>query len=170
MKNKIIYIILFIGCTLAGFYFFNREPMQSSESVVVLFSHYVHTKQHKIKCKNCHQGIEKQARAEIPNIETCSMCHSKIINPSSEREKQIYNYVKNNKLIPWQNYFVVPDYVYFSHQRHVKLGKLDCELCHGDMTLQTSPVLKNYRPFKMSVCFDCHTERKITTDCSNCHH
>lgn len=167
--KKVIFIILFLISTAAGFYLFNKEKEPSPETVAVSFSHYVHTVKRKIKCKNCHQGIEKQERASIPNIETCSTCHSEIINPTSQREKQVYNYVKNNKLIPWQNYYVVPDYVFFSHRRHVKLGKIECVNCHGDMTLQTSPILKNFKPFKMNVCFDCHAERKVTLECNDCH-
>ena len=170
MKNKIIITIVFIISSIAGFYLFNNFSKQNIKPAPVLFSHYVHTKEHKIKCLNCHRGAVRDMRAGIPNIETCSICHSKIINPSSEREKQVYYYVKNKKQIPWVSYYVVPDYVYFSHMRHVKIGKLDCVVCHGDMTKQTSPMLKEVKPFKMQVCFDCHQEQKITTDCGNCHH
>ncbi len=170
MKNKIIILIIFIIFLIVGFYIFNKFSKQNIEAVPVSFSHYVHTKENKIKCLNCHRGAIKEARAGIPKIEDCSMCHSKIINPSSEREKQVYNYVKNNKPIPWQTYFNVPDYVYFSHLRHVKIGKLECVSCHGDMTEQTSPELKNVKPFKMQICLDCHKEKNITTDCGNCHH
>ncbi|HSD63914.1 MAG TPA: cytochrome c3 family protein [Ignavibacteriaceae bacterium] len=170
MKKKIIFIITFLIFCIAGFYIINANSGKNIESVPVSFSHYVHTKQHKIKCLNCHRNVTKEVRAGIPNIEMCSLCHSKIINPSSEKEKQVYNFVKNNKPIPWQYYYTVPDYVYFSHQRHVKIGKLDCVLCHGDMTEQTSPVLKKFTPIKMQFCFDCHKERNITTECGNCHH
>lgn len=170
MKRIIVFIITFLIFCITGFYILNENVKQNVNSVPVSFSHYVHTRQHKIKCLSCHRGAVKEARAGIPNIETCSLCHSKILNPSSEREKQIYDFVKNNKKIPWRNYYMVPDYVYFSHRRHVKLGKIDCVSCHGDMSDQTSPVLKKFTPIKMQFCFDCHTERKITTDCGNCHH
>lgn len=170
MKNKILILILALIGFVVGVYIFSGKPKQKSEITPVSFSHYVHTKLHKIKCVSCHQGVNSQMRAGIPNIEICSMCHSTIINPSSEKEKQVYNYVKDNKLIPWRNYYTVPDYVYFSHRRHVKIGKLDCIVCHGDMTGQTSPELINFKPFKMQVCFNCHEEKKVTTDCGNCHH
>jgi hypothetical protein len=170
MKRKSGFIILFIICVAAGFYLFNRAPKQSAETGGVTFSHYVHTKQHNIKCKTCHQFIETQQRAGIPTIETCSLCHSEIINPNSAEEKKITDYVTNNKPVLWENYYTVPDYVYFSHRRHVKLGKLDCALCHGDMTEQKSKELNNYKPILMAACFDCHKQRNITTDCGNCHH
>ena len=170
MKNILSFFILFIVSSIAGYYFFNKAQMQNSLPVAVSFSHYVHANQHKMQCNSCHQNIDTQERAGIPNIEVCRLCHTNVINPASAKEKQVFNYVKDNKLIPWQTYYVVPDFVIFSHRRHVKIGNLDCVLCHGDMTMQTSPVLTNYRPFYMQVCWDCHKQRNISTDCSNCHH
>jgi len=170
MKNKIILAALFIVFVIAGFYLVDNNSNQNAVSVPVSFSHFAHTSKHKIKCIVCHRGVKTEVRAGIPDIQICSLCHSRIINPSSKREKQIYNYVKENKRIPWENYFRVPDYVYFSHRRHVRLGKLDCTECHGDMKKQTSPVLKNFKPFKMQFCFDCHLKEKVTSDCGNCHH
>jgi len=170
MKNILSFLVLFIISAIAGFYFFGKVQMPKTVLVAVSFSHYVHTKQHKMECKNCHQNINTQQRAGIPNIETCSLCHANIINPQSEEEKKIYNYVKDNKLIPWQNYYVVPDYAIFSHRRHTKIGNLECGLCHGDMTTQTSPILNNFRPFEMKICVDCHKQKNITTECNNCHH
>ena len=170
MKNILSFLALFIISAIAGFYFFRKVQMPKNLPVAISFSHYVHTKQHKMECKNCHHNINTQQRAGIPNIETCNLCHANIINPQSEEERKIYNYVKDNKLIPWQSYYVVPDYSIFSHRRHVKIGNLECGLCHGDMTTQTSPILNNYQPFEMKVCVDCHKQRNITTECNNCHH
>src|ERR1035437_3633150 len=161
MKRKVSLLIVFIACAAAGYYYFNNDHMQYIGTGDVTFSHYVHTKQHNIKCKTCHQNTETQERAGIPTIETCSLCHSEIINPNSEKEKKINEYVTNNKPIVWENYYTVPEYVYFSHRRHVKIGKLDCVLCHGDMTEQKSKELTNFRPFIMKVCFDCHQQRNI---------
>ena len=170
MKNILGLIIIFIVCSVAGFLFFNITQKPKPLPVAISFSHYVHTTQHKIKCKNCHQNINNEERAGIPNIEICSLCHSTIINPASDLEKQVFKYVTDNKPIPWESFYVVPDYVYFSHRRHVKIANIDCVVCHGDMTTQTSPVLKNVRPFEMKVCFDCHQTKNITTECANCHH
>jgi hypothetical protein len=170
MKNNILISVVSLICLSAGFYFFYSSPSQIRENAPVLFSHYVHTKEHKIKCVNCHRGVETQMRAGIPNTDYCSMCHSTLINPSSEREKVIYQIVQSNKIIQWQTYYNLPDYVYFSHRRHVEIGKLDCSACHGDMSEQTSPELKNFNPVTMQFCFNCHKEKGITTDCGNCHH
>jgi hypothetical protein len=170
MKKTINFFILFIVFAIAGFYFFNKVPINNTGTGDVTFSHYVHTKQHNIKCKICHQNYEKQERAGIPTVETCAICHSEIINPKSEKEKKINEYVTNNKPIVWLNYYRVPDYAYFSHKRHVKIGNLDCVLCHGDMTEQKSKELTNFQPFLMDNCVNCHKQRNITIECGNCHH
>jgi hypothetical protein len=170
MKRKSSYYIIFIVCAAAGFYFFNKGETLPASTAEMSFSHFVHTKQHNIKCMICHKGINTQMRAGIPNIETCSVCHADIINPNSKEEKKINEFVTSNKLIAWQNYYRVPDYVYFSHRRHVKLGNLDCKLCHGDMTEQKTKVLTNFRPVEMDGCVDCHKKSNITVECNNCHH
>lgn len=170
MKIKILIPVISLICLAAGVYIFYNSAAQTEEIDPVSFSHYVHTKEHKIKCVNCHRGAETQMRAGIPNTDYCSMCHSTLINPTSKREKVIYQIVKSNKTIQWRTYNNLPDYVYFSHRRHVKLGKLECTACHGDMTGQTSPALKNFSPIKMQFCFNCHEAKGITTDCGNCHH
>jgi predicted CXXCH cytochrome family protein len=170
MNNKLLIAGVSLICFAAGYYIFYNRPSKTSYTAEVSFSHYVHTKEHKIKCTNCHRGAETQMRAGIPNTDYCGMCHSSVINPSSEREKVIYQIVKDNKVIQWRAYYNLPDYVYFSHRRHVKLGKLDCTACHGDMSEQTSPELKNYSPVEMKLCFNCHEDKGITTDCGNCHH
>ncbi len=170
MTRKILIFTFPIISLVIGFYIFSSSSKQPGEIDPVPFSHYVHTNLHKIKCVNCHRGVETDARAGIPNIDYCSMCHSTLINPSSKREKIIYELVKKNNPIPWKIYYNLPDYVYFSHRRHVKLGKLECTACHGDMTTQDSPELKNFSPIKMQFCFNCHEQKDITTDCGNCHH
>lgn len=170
MSKQVLFFILFLvgfGLGIYIVYEFTKNPTKVDP---IAFSHYVHTKEHKIKCVSCHRGAKTQERAGIPNVKLCSTCHSTLMDSSSAKEKVIYQYVKKREIIPWKIYYHVPDYVNFSHRRHVNFGKLDCVTCHGDMREQTSPELKNFTPVKMQVCFQCHEEKKITTDCGNCHH
>ncbi len=170
MKKGILVFILFVIGIFAGYFIVSGSLKPQPTGDDISFSHYAHTTLHKIKCVSCHRGVETQEMASVPNIQVCSMCHSTLMNPKSEREKKIYEYVKENKTIQWKIYYHVPDYVMFSHRRHVKLGKLECTDCHGDMTKQTSPDLKNVSAIKMQFCFSCHEDKKVTTDCNNCHH
>lgn len=170
MKNKLLVFILILIGAVAGFFILSFHSKGSADNYPVPFSHYVHTTVHKIKCVNCHRGVETRELAGIPNIDYCSMCHSTLINSKSEREKIIYQLVKENKPIQWKIYYQVPDYVFFSHRRHVKLGKLECTDCHVDMTKQDSPDLKGFSQIMMPLCFNCHQRKNITTDCGDCHH
>ncbi len=169
MKNKIFVLLLFLISLIAGLFIVNNKSNNTVETDTVSFSHYVHAKERKIKCMNCHRGVETQSRAGIPDVKLCSVCHSRLMNPASTEEKKIYELVKQNKTISWEINYTVPDYAYFSHRRHVKLGKLECSNCHGNMGEQTSPKLKNFYPLKMQVCLQCHESKKITTDCGSCH-
>jgi len=170
MKIKLLVLILFIIGGAAGYYIMNTHAKSNAVNYPVPFSHYVHTTKHKIKCVNCHRGVETQEKAGIPNIDYCSMCHSTLMNPNSKREKIIYDLVQKNQPIQWKVHYYLPDYVLFSHRRHVKLGKLECTDCHVDMTKQDSPNLKGFSQIMMPLCFNCHQEKDITTDCGNCHH
>ena len=97
MKVKILILVFFVIGFFISFFVINSNSKNTGNIDPISFSHYVHTKEHKIKCVNCHRGVERQARAEIPNIKICAVCHSKLINPSSEKEKQIYKYIKESK-------------------------------------------------------------------------
>ena len=170
MKIKLFVFILFIVGAAVGFYIMKSHSDNNPKDFPVPFSHYVHTSLHKIKCVNCHRGVLTQERAGIPDIKYCGMCHSTLMNPKSKRERIIYNLVKENKPIKWMVHYHIPDYVMFSHRRHVKLGKLPCIDCHVDMTKQDSPELKGFTQIMMPKCFNCHQEKDITIDCNNCHH
>jgi hypothetical protein len=116
----------------------------------------------------CHQHVLTNARAGIPNIEVCSACHSSPLK-GGPGEKLVYDYVTEHKQIPWYSIYYVPSYAYFSHRRHVGIGKLECTECHGDMASLASPPTKQFLQVKMSNCLNCHVKRHVTTDCSHCH-
>ncbi|MGL5892119.1 MAG: cytochrome C, partial [Bacteroidia bacterium] len=47
------------------------------------------------------------------------------------------------------------------HQQHVKVGKVECETCHGDVKKMT--VAEQQRPLTMGWCINCHRETNVTT-------
>jgi c(7)-type cytochrome triheme protein len=60
----------------------------------------------------------------------------------------------------------LPDFVYFSHKRHISV-EIPCARCHGDVEkmnrVSQGPV------HTMESCVNCHLERKASTDCWTCH-
>jgi len=135
------------------------------------FNHYVHTHNpdKPVECSGCHRGVETSYHATLPGIEVCSSCH---LEPKgdTENEKQfIAEYVDNEKPLPWQRLFVLPDHAFFSHRLHFVRGAIECQTCHGPMDMRTSPPSRPLRVLTMNTCIDCHEERQVSSDCNTCH-
>jgi hypothetical protein len=52
----------------------------------------------------------------------------------------------------------LPDFVFFSHARHVS-GKVECATCHAAFEVR----------YTMKACVDCHRQAKATLVCTACH-
>src|SRR5208283_1246115 len=89
------------------------------------FSHKVHAEA--AKCDDCHTSVEKAASAGLPDISVCTGCHEGGPVTDSPEEKKLMNYINNKKDISWGRLYKNPVHVYFSHGRHVSVGKLACE-------------------------------------------
>ena len=120
-----------------------------------------------LECAACHEGIgERRAHAQLPRTEVCMTCHGAEDNPKT---KAIRDFAAQNREIPWQRVYRVPAHVYFSHDRHVGIAKLDCAVCHGDMAEKSTPVTSQAVTIKMDRCITCHRARGVTSDCIACH-
>lgn len=134
----------------------------------IAYNHKVHVEDLEIACNDCHSRAETHSRALIPNIEVCGACHVDT-EAENETERQVALFVEQSKPIPWRQIHRVPDHAFFSHRRHVKLGELECELCHGDVTKMEQAFIEPYVSIDMDWCIDCHDQRGVTHDCYSCH-
>ena len=134
------------------------------------FNHKIHIENASLNCKDCHLNVETMARASIPTLEVCQTCHSGEPISKSSVEKEVLRYVAEKKEIPWVQIYSVPDQVYFSHRRHVKIGGLECSSCHGNVAALMTSVSSQALPVTMKNCIDCHKQHKVTNDCLACHH
>lgn len=132
------------------------------------FSHNIHVTDLELGCTDCHIRVEDHQRATLPLLEICQDCHSEALT-ESEIESQLLTYTTTDQAIPWQRIYAVPDHVYFSHRRHVALGQVACEACHGDVSSFDLPPSAPVVPITMDGCMDCHEENQITNDCLACH-
>jgi hypothetical protein len=135
----------------------------------IIFDHKIHTETAALKCVDCHRFVEKNASAEIPKQEVCQTCHGADPISQSPEEKKLLEYIAEGKEVPWRQIYKVPPHVYFSHRRHVVRGKLECSVCHGDMSAAVVPVSSQAVTISMKNCMNCHREKKITIDCLACH-
>lgn len=135
-------------------------------------NHAIHLERD-LACVDCHQGVEKEARAGVPSILICVDCHE---GDSAEtfgggpNGEMLADHVERKEELWWPALYQLPDHVLFSHRRHVVFGKIDCARCHGDMkSRKTLPAEPIERTLRMDGCLECHAESNVTQDCWACH-
>jgi hypothetical protein len=170
----------------------SRQPANARPSdQPINFPHNVHVQQYKIDCQYCHTDARRSEYAGLPSVTRCMGCH-KITAADKPEIKKLAEYATKGEPIPWVRVYKIPEFTYFPHKAHVRVG-LRCQECHGkveEMTTvaaTTGPSLvhdalsvvglrKNSPPLTMGWCIDCHREQNRTNgmhaplDCVTCHH
>lgn len=129
------------------------------------FSHRVHVQVKRVSCFMCHTGAASSARAGIPPLETCLLCHARIIRTYPYIAK-LRDHVARNAPVVWERVNWLPEFVYFDHSMHIQRG-VDCGVCHGNVSLMDRVVTA--RTFEMGFCIQCHRKNNATHDCFTCH-
>jgi len=133
----------------------------------ISFNHKKHLDQG-LQCDACHPFFNSQTFSGMPKLSACLECHKEPITQSPEEEK-IRQFAKKGQEIVWKRLYGQPDHVFYSHRRHVALGKLECQSCHGDIAQSEKPPSRPWVKMTMSWCMNCHTKSKVTNDCLACH-
>jgi len=141
------------------------------------YSHELHAGKYKINCQYCHSGADKSKQATIPSPSTCMNCHMYVTasakyngktSPEIQKiydavgwdgDKKVYDPNKPQKPIKWIRIHNLPDHAYFNHAQHVKIGKVECQACHGP--IETMKVVSQQRSLQMGWCINCHREAKV---------
>ncbi len=137
----------------------------------IRFSHKVHAGDNIIGCTSCHVYAEHSPVAGIPSMQRCQGCH-KFVKQDPQNSKVTQEIqallvrLEQGTAIDWVRVYRVPDFVYFTHERHVAKG-LRCQECHGEV--QAMEVMRQVSPLTMGWCLDCHHARKAPIDCWICH-
>ena len=156
----------------------NYQPEQP-----IYYSHKVHAGTNQINCLYCHGGAQDSKHANIPSVNVCMNCHKAIkeykgeaiyredgiqVNGTAEIQK-LYSYAgwnagtkkydKPGKPVEWIKIHNLPDHVYFNHSQHVKVGKQQCQTCHGP--IQEMPEVYQFSELSMGWCINCHRESKV---------
>jgi hypothetical protein len=149
----------------------------------IYYSHKVHAGTNQISCLYCHGGAQDSKHSNVPSVNTCMNCHMAIkeykgdpivredgsaVNGTAEIQK-LYSYAGWNpdkkvydqpgKPIEWVKIHNLPDHVYFNHSQHVKVGKQNCQTCHGN--IQEMGEVAQYSDLSMGWCINCHRESKV---------
>jgi len=143
----------------------------------------VHAGINQINCLYCHAGAEKSRMAMIPSPNICMNCHEVIneytgntlqdmkgnpVDGTAEIQK-LYEYAgwdpdkkeytEPAKPIEWTKVHNLPDYVYFNHSQHVKVGQIQCQTCHGE--IQKMDEVHQHATLGMGWCVNCHRDTKV---------
>ncbi|HEY8783164.1 MAG TPA: cytochrome c3 family protein [Mucilaginibacter sp.] len=135
----------------------------------IKFPHDLHAGAMKIDCQYCHSGAYRSKNASIPSLNVCMNCHKVVKTESPEIHKiydalgydpqtQKYDSTKSRP-IQWIRIHNLPDLVYFNHSQHVKVGKIKCQTCHGQV--QNMKEVYQYSPLTMKWCIQCHKRTKV---------
>jgi hypothetical protein len=170
----------------------SRQPATAKPSQQPIdFPHNVHVQQYKIDCQYCHADARRSEYAGIPSVARCMGCH-RITAADKPEIKKLAEYAAKGEPVPWTRVYKIPEFTYFPHKAHVRVG-LRCQECHGKVEEMTTvaastgpnPVhdalsvvglRKNAPPLSMGWCIDCHREQNRTKgtqaplDCVTCHH
>lgn len=175
-KRTTAVLILFIlgGLLSSGWYALKGIGVYEGYHPVqpIAFNHKLHAGDNAINCQYCHSGVERSKTAGIPSVNVCMNCHkgiSKGPTTGTTEIAKIYEaagwdpdkgaYTKPQKPIQWIKVHNLPDFVFFSHQQHVKVGKQDCANCHGEVKEMTTA--QQVKPMTMGWCIDCHNKTEV---------
>ena len=145
--------------------FLSRQPAQPAQPIA--FPHKVHIARG-LQCQVCHTGVDQGPDAAIPSVKFCMSCHLVIAKDRPEIKKMAA-YQARGEDIPWVRVYdySASAHVKFNHAPHIR-ADVACSNCHGDMLQQTTAV--RAVDLNMGYCLSCHTQRKVSIDCTTCHY
>jgi hypothetical protein len=92
-------------------------------------------------------------------------CH-KTIAVEREEIRKLTRHYEEKQPVQWVRVYALPDFIYFSHKRHVKAG-VECATCHGDVAGMKR--VRRVNELIMGWCVSCHRVRGASRDCATCH-
>ena len=122
-------------------------------------------------CMNCHKQINSYSGDAEHKLVTAE---GKTINGTEQIQmlyryagwdpaKKDYNRDANGNIlatpIKWVKIHNLPDHVYFNHSQHVKVGKVQCQSCHGP--IQEMDEVYQFSALSMGWCINCHRQTEV---------
>ena len=165
--KKLLFIsgaILIGGAVLlvGGMRFYSARAGLPREGPVqpIAFSHKLHAGEYQIDCLYCHMYANRSTVAGLPSLKKCRDCHLPQGPPKGEVRK-VAEHLKEKKPIRWVKVYDLPDHVYFTHKRHVRVG-VSCASCHGE--IREMDRVRQVRKLQMGWCVNCHQRTRVRID------
>jgi len=179
-NKKMVFFVLLCGTLALGSWtwvtLWTTNVHQGYQPVQpIKFPHDLHAGAMKIECQYCHSGAFKSKNASIPSLNVCMNCHKTIdrrkdATTASPEIAKIYDALGYDpatqkydttkaRPIQWIRIHNLPDFAYFNHSQHVKVGGLKCQTCHGQV--QEMKEVYQYSPLTMKWCVQCHRRTNV---------
>lgn len=134
----------------------------------IRFNHEKHVKSAGLDCAVCHQYYAERQHSGLPSLAVCQTCHAEPLTDAPE-ERRLIELAGSDSPPAFRKLFRLPDHAFYSHRRHVTVAKLPCETCHGDVAATTEPPSRPLVRITMDTCMNCHAQRNVASDCTDCH-
>ncbi|HEU4378127.1 MAG TPA: cytochrome c3 family protein [Hyphomicrobiaceae bacterium] len=125
----------------------------------IAYSHALHAGALGMDCRYCHRMVEEGPHATIPDAETCLGCHRHVMKDSIAlkllRDQAGADARGDGPPIEWVKVHLLPDYAYFNHAVHVRVG-VGCASCHG--RIDQMEFVRQAEPLSMGWCLECHRD------------
>ena len=127
----LIALVAVVGVFMGYFidFLITDNPEVSAPEQPIAFSHKIHAGDNEIPCQYCHTEARRSPSAGVPSVNKCMGCHNEVAT-DSPLIRQVSEYWENKEPIPWVKVHDLPDFVHFTHKRHVQAG-IACQTCHG---------------------------------------
>ncbi len=180
--SLIVFVAIGYYITKAGIGLGRQKSYQPKQPIY--FSHKVHAGINQINCLYCHGNAWEGKTAAIPSVNVCMNCHRNIQSyqgpllvdadgnqvDGSQEIVKLYGYANFDpakpamwnsseaKPIQWIRIHNLPDHVYFNHSQHIRVGKVQCQTCHGPVTEMNE--MRQFAELSMGWCVNCHRQTK----------
>ena len=188
----ILFFILGLAASLIVGWVVFPKLLYSQKNQPIEFNHVLHNELVEDGCESCHFFREDGTYHGVPKLEQCIECHEEVNGEDPEEARFVNEYVANNREVPWLIYSRQPQNVFFSHAAHVKMGEIDCVVCHGHIGESESlPIYKENRisgysidiwgrrisgikrntwdRMKMDDCAECHRRENVNQNSVQTH-
>jgi hypothetical protein len=155
----------FFAIAIGALYSLGSADVTGQDRQPLAFSHARHAGDLKIDCLYCHRAAPISPAAGIPSMKVCISCHQNVAkeNAATRALAAAWN---TQQPVEWVRLSRLPDFVYFTHERHLQSG-LQCTKCHGHV--DEMPSTPRAASFEMGWCLSCHAAEGASRDCWTCH-
>lgn len=168
-RLRLVARIVFVAVAVAASTYAVRSWARADQPLQpIAFNHRAHVTGAQIECSECHAYFSTTARSGLPKVDVCMTCHSEPVTKSPE-EARLRQRVESGEPVVFRKLFHLPAHVYYSHRRHVVLGKLECKQCHGEIANTEAPPSAPLVKISMDFCTGCHARSRVTNECKSCH-